>query len=167
MPNQFRFNTKSTTNSGGAFNPETGAWDFNFESTPIMPKTRGVDWAGSAYQIPESAGFGGAVLPSAPPKVDPPKPSAFSQERLFGDNGWAMPAIQGASALLGGIMSYQNLQLGKKSLAQSKDQFNRNFQQQRDIMAFNIQDRHRTLERRGTGSNWASESEALKAAGLR
>lgn len=54
----------------------------------------------------------------------------FTQDSMFGNGqtgGWAMPAIQGASALMQGWMGMEKLDLAKDQLGENKRQFNLNY----------------------------------------
>lgn len=56
-------------------------------------------------------------------------------------NGLGGLAINGISSLLGALSSYNNLKLGKESLQNSKDQFNKNFGMQQAVLKGNVQNK--------------------------
>lgn len=67
----------------------------------------------------------------------------FSREALFGDAGWAKPALGIANSLMGAYLGMQQYGLAKKTLAENKRQFNLNFDAQRSTVNSQLADRQR------------------------
>lgn len=82
-------------------------------------------------QLSIAGGAANGILPSAVGDGSTPFLSTQTQQ------GWGMPAIAGASALLDGFLGIQNLGVAKDQLSFQKDAFNKNYSQ--SLSAYNQQ----------------------------
>lgn len=89
--------------------------------------------------------------------------SLFTREAMFGESGWAMPALQGigGAGMLGlGILDYRE---AKKTRKEQTRQFNKNFEMQSNVLEARIRDRYDARHRMGGSNTYNSADEAVTA----
>lgn len=87
----------------------------------------------------------------------------FNREKMFGESGWAMPALKGVggAAMLGlGILDYRE---AKKTRKEQTRQFNKNFEMQSNVLEARIRDRYDARHRMGGSNTYNSADEAVTA----
>lgn len=98
--------------------------------------------------------------------VKPPSATGtglFTRESMFGESGWAMPALQGigGAGMLGlGILDYRE---AKKSRKEQTRQFNKNFEMQSNVLEARIRDQYDSRHRMGGSNTYNSADDAVKA----
>lgn len=104
----------------------------------------------------------GVKPPTNPIKL-PSRTSLLDREKMFGESGWAMPALKGVggAAMLGlGILDYRE---AKKTRKEQTRQFNKNFEMQSNVLEARIRDRYDARHRMGGSNTYNSADEAVTA----
>lgn len=89
----------------------------------------------------------------------------FNMGNAFGDQGWALPAIQGIGVGVGAWGAIQGHKLAKRQLGEQKRQFNMNIHNQRATMEAQMRIRHDARVRAGLSEG--SADEYIDSVGLR
>lgn len=103
------------------------------------------------------------VTPSTAKKKATIFSDLFNREKMFGESGWAMPALKGVggAAMLGlGILDYRE---AKKTRKEQTRQFNKNFEMQSNVLEARIRDRYDARHRMGGSNTYNSADEAVTA----
>lgn len=98
-------------------------------------------------------GFGGKAVSSFMPKID-------AETGKMQTMGWGMPALQGLSSLGNLYLGMKNYGLAKDQLRTQKDQFNRNYENQKQLLNTRMEDIQRT---EAGGSSKAESVESYMA----
>lgn len=101
--------------------------------------------------------------PTNPIKPPSTRTKLFTREAMFGESGWAMPALKGVggAAMLGlGILDYRE---AKKTRKEQTRQFNKNFEMQSNVLEARIRDRYDARHRMGGSNTYNSADDAVKA----
>ena len=96
-------------------------------------------------------------------KPPPTGTSLFTRESMFGESGWAMPALQGigGAGMLGlGILDYRE---AKKTRKEQTRQFNKNFEMQSNVLEARIRDQYDSRHRMGGSNTYNSADDAVTA----
>ena len=105
----------------------------------------------------------GVTPPTNPIKPPSTQTKLFTREAMFGESGWAMPALQGigGAGMLGlGILDYRE---AKKTRKEQTRQFNKNFEMQSNVLEARIRDRYDARHRMGGSNTYNSADEAVTA----
>lgn len=81
----------------------------------------------------------------------------IDMDSAFGDQGWALPAIQGIGVGVGAWGAIQGHKLAKRQLSEQKRQFNMNIHNQRATMESQMRLRHDARVRAGLSEGSADD----------
>lgn len=115
----------------------------------------GKDWTStpSGNWFDSLKGFGSKAANSFMPKINP-------ETGKMNTLGWGMPALQGLSSLGNLYLGMKNYGLAKDQLRTQKDQFNMNYNNQKQLLNTQMEDRQRT---EAGGSSKAESVESYMA----
>lgn len=120
-------------------------------SVPNMPGIEG--FKGTPNWFDSLKGWGGKAVNNFMPKINA---NTGKMESL----GWGMPALQGLSSLGNLYLGMKNYGLAKDQLRTQKDQFNRNYENQKQLLNTRMEDIQRT---EAGGSSKAESVESYMA----
>lgn len=115
-----------------------------YQPTPI--NVMDMDWLNNYQSV---ADYNGRFSPSyntVPTQAVGASPDFFSMESFLGNpktgnQGWGMPALGAVTSLANSWLAFKNYGLAKDQLAFGKEQFNKNYEAQRNLTNSHLADR--------------------------